>query len=515
MSASRNRPPSLWWESLPDDIECAITLEPINSLGHPPFLLRKQKLLVADNDNDNGDDDFDVIYYFDGLALASYIVSRGIFQNPLTRDPLNWDDCRRLDQYLEDYCAFDNYSHQQPGAAAATTNNRRRVRRFQVLEAFALRESVRVRQPVAIADGGAVATQQVDEARQRRADVLRSEATTALSGLFQYGTAASGSNPARHRRGRQPGQPQQQFAAWGPAPAEPDPTFGFNLHAQDNSNDTANDNNEDDGYGMLVIDDDDQVRVESEQHAYQQLQEAFPHLSTQDEDYESTKISEAVATDEERLGQIRAKAARDQQQEWVREQALQYARQQLEQEAHQRKINKQQERVAARVHAEANFKTNREDLEEGDRARAEIEQWRALQWDRMSELANQQQHQDREQKKKETEELKLQQQLIDEVNTNEEKQQQEEMQQQEALDAEAKQKAVKAAKKKRAKERKKNQKAQERQEQEQRDKAAALRAEKAASANKCGACSSGIVGCGFEKFGHQFCSTKCARAGPS
>ena len=81
----------LWWQSLSDDIECAITLEPINALPYPPFLLRKPTTAE------------DVIYYFDGRALASYVVSRGIFQNPLTRDPFTWEDCRRLDEYLKEY----------------------------------------------------------------------------------------------------------------------------------------------------------------------------------------------------------------------------------------------------------------------------------------------------------------------------------------------------------------------------------------------------------------------------
>ena len=65
-----NSPPASderWWKSLGSE-ECPITLEPLATLPYPPFALK-----TGENTS-----------YFDGLALASYIVSRGIFQNPLT-----------------------------------------------------------------------------------------------------------------------------------------------------------------------------------------------------------------------------------------------------------------------------------------------------------------------------------------------------------------------------------------------------------------------------------------------
>ena len=152
-------PPSFWWHDLDDQIECAITLEPVNSLPYPPFLLRKS------NEHSTNDADA-VVYYFDGVALASYIVSRGIFQNQLTREPLGWDDCRRLDDYLETY------------------NNNNKGQRFGVLEAFALRESVQVRSVVTHNHSGNHDNDNSNnhawqESRQRRADYLRSEATAA------------------------------------------------------------------------------------------------------------------------------------------------------------------------------------------------------------------------------------------------------------------------------------------------------------------------------------------------
>lgn len=87
LSGRRNEhdvPPSsapLWRESLDD--EHPITLEPLLSLPYPPFLLSTN--------------------YFDGVALASYMVSRGKFENPLTREPLKYSDCKRLDDYVFAY----------------------------------------------------------------------------------------------------------------------------------------------------------------------------------------------------------------------------------------------------------------------------------------------------------------------------------------------------------------------------------------------------------------------------
>ena len=77
-------PPALWWEAL--DEECPITLEPLSSLPYPPFELGGGKS-----------------NYYDGVALASYMVSRGLFENPLTREPLHYSDCKRLDDYVKTY----------------------------------------------------------------------------------------------------------------------------------------------------------------------------------------------------------------------------------------------------------------------------------------------------------------------------------------------------------------------------------------------------------------------------
>jgi hypothetical protein len=75
--------------------------------------------------------------------------------------------------------------------------------------------------------------------------------------------------------------------------------------------------------------------------------------------------------------------------------------------------------------------------------------------------------------------------------------------------------AKKRAKRQKAKEKAKEKKLLERLENEKMERALAIQKKKEESATKCGACGDGVLGCGFEKFGTKFCSTKCARSGPS
>jgi hypothetical protein len=84
-----------------------------------------------------------------------------------------------------------------------------------------------------------------------------------------------------------------------------------------------------------------------------------------------------------------------------------------------------------------------------------------------------------------------------------------------AEDRDAKAAAKKKAKRRKAKERESARKRLEKSEIDKKERAEALLREKEASANKCGACGVGILGCGFEKFGVNFCSTACARSGSS
>ena len=68
------------WKQLPDSIIDPITLEPINELKVEPFKINK--------------------HYFDGEALAAYLVASSTFENPLDRRALTRDDCQRLDAHL-------------------------------------------------------------------------------------------------------------------------------------------------------------------------------------------------------------------------------------------------------------------------------------------------------------------------------------------------------------------------------------------------------------------------------
>ena len=68
------------WKQLPDSVVDPITLEPINELRVEPFKINQ--------------------HYFDGEALAAYLVASSTFENPLDRKALTRDDCQRLDAHL-------------------------------------------------------------------------------------------------------------------------------------------------------------------------------------------------------------------------------------------------------------------------------------------------------------------------------------------------------------------------------------------------------------------------------
>jgi hypothetical protein len=87
-----------------------ITLEPLRLLPYPPFRLSlpgKQEVRALDCVLEAlrairlstllG---FQVTQLFDGTALAQYMVSQCRFENPMNREPLSRDDCRRLDAYV-------------------------------------------------------------------------------------------------------------------------------------------------------------------------------------------------------------------------------------------------------------------------------------------------------------------------------------------------------------------------------------------------------------------------------
>ncbi|CAE8607448.1 unnamed protein product [Polarella glacialis] len=124
-----------WWRKLVD--EDPITLEPLKELGFPPFKLT------------SGINATGASHYFDAVALASYLTRRGIFENPLTREPLGLQECVQLDEHLRLHVPL--------------------CREFRVADALTLQRSIRVK--------SATSSQSV---------ALRREATAALHGLFSF-----------------------------------------------------------------------------------------------------------------------------------------------------------------------------------------------------------------------------------------------------------------------------------------------------------------------------------------
>ena len=77
-----------WWRRLA--AADPITLEPLRSLRHPPFMLQADLSLRHPTDGD----------YFDGRTIATYLVSTGNFVHPVSRRALTLDECSALDAHL-------------------------------------------------------------------------------------------------------------------------------------------------------------------------------------------------------------------------------------------------------------------------------------------------------------------------------------------------------------------------------------------------------------------------------
>ena len=175
--------------------ECPITLEPLSSLPYPPFQLGAANASL-----------------FDGVALASYVVSRAIFENSLTRQPLTYSDCKRLDDYVKTYHSQD-------------------VRMACCCEAFMLSQTVKV--------GKNNNSNGNDDARSR---VLRREAAAALCHLFVYG---------RQRQG------MPDHVAWTSSQQQQPSSFNLN-----DNRPTVDDNAMD---GLRIIDDDEERVAQAQQ----------------------------------------------------------------------------------------------------------------------------------------------------------------------------------------------------------------------------------------------------------
>jgi hypothetical protein len=153
-----------WWRTLDDDVVDPISLEIIAELPYHPFILQE---------SEDGHK-----HLFDGAVLAHYLVSTGVFENPVNRVPLDLDDCSALDRYLSAY-------------SLQTAN---------VVEAYQLQKSVKVKQNRRDANGNLIP----EEELATRAVALQREAATVLSGMFQFrqpgGAADGGNNRNVHNR---------------------------------------------------------------------------------------------------------------------------------------------------------------------------------------------------------------------------------------------------------------------------------------------------------------------------
>ena len=440
-----------WWHSLNE--ECPITLELLSTLPYPPFSLTSGAITS----------------YFDGLAIASYIVSRGIFQNPLTREDLTMADCRRLDDYLETYC----YNNSQLKTLSTS-------RKISVAEAFALRSAVHV-----------------DQAHQNvsRAQSLQSTATAALAGLFVYGN---------DRRRRQPHSRQDEPNALPPTLPRDDQLildWGFDLARTVDESSARFDE-----VGWTVIDDDEDQVVATQREAYQAAQNAFPRLSGSDASEHNVSprnsYSAGSALDEHFMERVRELSTQEEEAKARRQHKLELARQQLLREALERREERRRMQQQQQAEGTAQWEKQKQEQEEIDRARAEIEQWREQQWNKLRIISEAQQVRTKTNPPKDKNGMDVE---------KEEKTNIEPPVGPTAEETAEKKKANAAAKRKRAKERKKAQKEEERAEQEKQIQQKELEAQKAASALQCQACGHGILDSGFEKYGQRFCSPKCAR----
>ena len=78
-----------WWTTLLPDTLDPITLEPLSALACPPFELK------ADVSSSSTSD------WFDGRALALYLVSSGNFHHPISRRELERHEVTSLDAHLQ------------------------------------------------------------------------------------------------------------------------------------------------------------------------------------------------------------------------------------------------------------------------------------------------------------------------------------------------------------------------------------------------------------------------------
>jgi len=316
---------------------------------------------------------------------------------------------------------------------------------------------------------------------------LRSEAAAALCRLFVYG--------------RQNMPPDN--VAWTTTtttPTEQQPS-SFNLYAGETCPRTVNNAMDD---GLRIIDDDEERVSQAQQSELRHAQQSFPPL------VHGTTIPN-VGINQHLLQTVRQTATETHQEEYRKQILHQEAQRRLIQQARARQEERSRERRAAKCVHQQELELQQLERQELERARAEIEKWRKEHWDRLlqqTEAVKQEANENIQDSCKQPTVVQDAETTMKQVVENEQAKLEELMRQDELA-------AKKRAKRQRAKQRKKEQKEREQKEIEKRQEEQVYCEKKAASPNKCECCGEGYLGCGFEKFGHSFCSTKCARAGVS
>mmetsp|Transcript_35551 Transcript_35551/g.86005 ORF Transcript_35551/g.86005 Transcript_35551/m.86005 type:complete len:744 (+) Transcript_35551:167-2398(+) len=476
----------MWWKDEEVDVECPITLEPISSLPYPPYILQGNK--------------------FDGVALASFIVSRCCFQNPLTRQDLTFEDCRRLDSYLEEYC----YHSTNDTTTSGVVQDPRYVshgtsRKISVAEAFSLNQSVQVGRHGRNGNGRG---QPVNTADADRMQVLRNTATVALAGLFVWDEHNTATNNII-------GTTRQATASSSDSstPHEHNDLldWGFDLHRQveDTSTMMALDDTGDGWFN--IVDDDDAINVGSRRDQYDRVQRAFPPLNSDtDDSYLPSVPSDSQGQDEHLIECVRDISRQEEERQREHAIRLETARRKILQNALLAREERRSQRKERLQQGLVEFEKKKLEEEEIQRVKNEIASWKEDQWEKLrlvSEIKQQQQEEEEARQKRE-QEMNVKGNKKEETTTEEDKKRIEaatKAQEEERKRAKAKEK------KKRAKEKKKKEKEEKRIAEEALQRQQELEAKKSAAALKCTACGNGILDCGFEKYNQRYCSTKCAR----
>lgn len=478
-----------WWTCLVDE-ECPITLEPLSALPYPPFILFDRG---GGGKHCAASDAKNCKYYFDGFALATYVVSQGTFANPLTRQPLDYDCCVRLDHYLDEHIyGKQNRGHDFSPSIAGSRE------RLSVKEAWLLRDSIKVK----VGSG-----RNVNESDRRRSEELRNEASAALRGLFVFGHRSEirRDNGISWESGGQTSSSETISRAPG----------GFDLHYTPDSNlgHSGGMNSSRRQEGLHIIDDDEAAYDAADAAAWRGVQAEFPYLGDgsipQQPPLRNSNESDNVPSQILETVRLTADLAIREEKEKV--ERLQWQRQRYFMQALERKRDRIDARRKLKEDAVEKLQLEKEAQGELESARGEIVRWQAKQWEQWEQATVIQKS------KEDVKDSGFGMKTPPETDEPEREKQQSSPSNQGlgAAEKAAKAAAKKKAKRQKAKERAKEKKRLESLEREEKERVLALQKQKESSAVKCGACDDGVLGCGFEKFGVTFCSPKCARNGPS